>query len=70
MAKLLQRLLTRHAKALADKVVTALFEKNKEQGIDETVNRQSSNRKFVEDGSLFIALPDGRIYNANGLRVK
>ncbi|MCR5532879.1 MAG: InlB B-repeat-containing protein [Paludibacteraceae bacterium] len=57
---------------IADKVVTALFEKNKEdqQGIDETVNRQSSNRKFVEDGSLFIALPDGRIYNANGLRVK
>ena len=40
------------------------------EGIDETVNRQSSNRKFVEDGSLYIALPDGRIYNANGLRVK
>lgn len=40
------------------------------QGFDETiVNRQSSNRKFIKDGQLFI-IRDERIYNATGVRVK
>lgn len=54
---------------ITDMTVTALFEKNKTQGIDETVNRQSSNRKFLRDGQLFI-LRDGKTFNALGVEVR
>ena len=37
--------------------------------IDEIVNKQSSNHKFIKDGQLFI-LRDGKIYNAMGQMIK
>lgn len=37
--------------------------------IDETVNRQSSNRKLIKDGRLFI-IRDGKLYNAQGQSIQ
>ena len=41
----------------------------KTQGIDEIVNRQSTNRKFIRNGQLFIEI-NGRTYDATGKEVK
>lgn len=42
---------------------------NGPQAIDEIVNTQSSARKFIQDGQLFIEI-NGTTYNANGQRIK
>ena len=39
------------------------------QGLEEIVNRQSSNRKFINDGQIFI-LRDDKVYNMMGIIVK
>ena len=49
--------------------VTAIFEE-KQQGLEDLQFVGNDAQKVLVDGTLFIALPDGRIYNANGLRVK
>lgn len=55
---------------ITDMTVTAVFEKNKEQGLEDIRVDGDTAQKVLVDGTLYIALPDGRIYNANGLRVK
>ena len=40
------------------------------EGIENIATPADKARKYMIDGILYIALPDGRIYNANGLRVK
>ena len=48
----------------------AFYTKDDPTGIDETiVNGQSSNRKFIKDGNLYI-LKEEFIYNINGQKVK
>lgn len=49
--------------------ITACFAPIKE-GIDQIVNRQSSNRKFIKDGIIYIIRPDGKVYNALGAEIK
>ena len=47
--------------------------KNQEEGINEVLSDQVSNsnaRKILIEGKLFIAMPDGQIFNANGERVR
>ena len=39
------------------------------QGLDPITNHQSSNRKFIKDGQLYI-LRDGKTYNAFGIEIK
>ena len=39
------------------------------QDLEQIVNRQSSNRKFIKDGQLFIE-KNGKVYNAQGVEVK
>ena len=56
---------------IADMTVTALFEKSKEQGIDQITNDQSPmTNKLLLDGNLYIIRPDGTLYNAQGAKVK
>ncbi len=59
-----------------DLVVTAVFEKNKpvipdEQGLEvlETGNPAAA-RKLLIDGTLYILLPDGKLYNATGINIR
>ncbi len=40
------------------------------EGVEFIPVPQEKARKYMIDGTIYIALPDGRIYNANGLRVK
>ena len=42
---------------------------NPATGVDEIVNGQSSNRKFIKDGQLFIER-DGKTFNAQGVEVR
>ena len=55
-----------------DMVVTALFEKAKEgeQGLEDICIDGDTAQKVLVDGALYIVLPDGKVYNANGLRVR
>ena len=46
-----------------------LYEKKTGTGLDEVVNRQSSIRKYIIDGVLYI-LRDGKMYNVQGQRVR
>ena len=39
------------------------------QAIDEIVNHQSSNRKYIKDGQLLI-IRDGKVYTVQGVQVK
>ena len=54
----------------ADMTVTALFEKNKTQGIEDIVVPADKAQKVLIDGILYIALPDGKIFDAHGLQVR
>ena len=38
-------------------------------GIDQIVDRQSSNRKYMNGGVLYI-VSDGKIFNAQGVEVR
>ena len=53
----------------ADLTVIALYEQNPPTGIDQIVNRKSSNRKLIIDGVLYIE-HDGKILDATGRLVK
>ena len=59
---------------IADMTVTALFEKSKGQGIENTPSPSwgESERgcKLLLDGNLYIIRPDGTLYNAQGAKVK
>ena len=61
---------------LADMTVTALFEKNKNQGGDTGIEEidASANlggyQKLLIDGTLYIIRPDGKVFNAQGAEVK
>lgn len=59
---------------IADMTVTALFEKSKGQGIENTPSPSwgESERgcKLLIDGNLYIIRPDGTLYNAQGAKVK
>lgn len=59
---------------IADMTVTALFEKSKGQGIENTASPSwgESERgcKLLLDGNLYIIRPDGILYNAQGAKVK
>ena len=41
-----------------------------EQGIEDIQTPESQATKVLRDGALYIAMPDGAIYNATGIRVK
>ena len=45
------------------------FNSGSATGIEDIVNGQSSNRKFIKDGQLFIER-DGKTFNAQGVEVK
>ena len=53
----------------SDLTVTAQYKQNPGTGIDQIVNRQSSNRKWIIDGRLFIE-HNGKIIDATGRLVK
>ena len=59
---------------IADVTVTALFEKAKEQGIENTPSplwgESERGYKFLRDGVLYIVRPDGKTFNAQGTRVR
>ena len=57
---------------LADMVVTAVFEMTKDPatGIEEITAPVDRAAKHLIDGKLFIATPEGRIYNATGVQVR
>lgn len=57
---------------ITDMTVTALFEKTKEveQGLEDICIDGDTAQKVLVDGALYIVLPDGKVYNANGLRVR
>lgn len=59
---------------IADMTVTALFEKSKGQGIENTASPSwgESERgcKLLLDRNLYIIRPDGILYNAQGAKVK
>ena len=46
-----------------------ILEEGEETGIDQIVNRPSSNHKWMHDGQILI-LRDGKIYNALGNEIK
>ena len=57
----------------SDLVVTALYELKDEkdqQGIEDIVAPVDNAAKYIINGSLFIALPDGAVFNAQGQKVK
>lgn len=61
---------------LADMTVTAVFEKTKNQGgetgiedIDASATFDGA-QKILHEGMLYIIRPDGKVYNATGVRVK
>ena len=49
----------------ADATLALSIEEDEATGIDQIENRQSSNRKFIKDGQLFI-LRDGKTFNVLG----
>ncbi|MBQ6790956.1 MAG: InlB B-repeat-containing protein, partial [Paludibacteraceae bacterium] len=49
----------------SDLTVTAQYKENPGTGVDEIVNRKSSNRKLIIDGVLYIER-NGRRYDAAG----
>lgn len=56
-------------KAVSD--MTCEAEYHPTEGIDNTgVDQQSSIRKFIEDGRLYITMPDGKTFNAQGQEIK
>ena len=55
----------------ADLTVTAVFEKgNGEQGIEDIIAPADKAAKVLIDGALYIATPEGRIFNAQGIEVR
>ena len=58
----------------ADLVVTALYEQLEEkkdsQGFADIISPTDNADKYIIDGSLFIALPDGEVFNAQGQKIK
>ncbi len=59
---------------IADMTVTAVFEKNKDDkdtGIkDVQILPSEGVQKILHEGRLYIILPDGKVFNAQGVRVK
>lgn len=59
---------------IADMTVTAVFEKNKEDkdtGIkDVQILPSEGVQKILHEGRLYIILPDGKVFNAQGVQVK
>ena len=59
---------------IADMIVTAVFEKNKDDkdtGIkDVQILPSEGVQKILHEGRLYIILPDGKVFNAQGVRVK
>ena len=59
---------------IADMTVTAVFEKakdDKDTGIkDVQILPSEGVQKILHEGRLYIILPDGKVFNAQGVRVK
>ena len=59
---------------IADMTGTAVFEKNKDDkdtGIkDVQILPSEGVQKILHEGRLYIILPDGKVFNAQGVRVK
>lgn len=58
---------------LADMTVTAVFEKEKADqptGIEDIVAPMDNAAKVLIEGALYIIRPDGKVYNAQGARIK
>ncbi|MBO4454621.1 MAG: glycosyltransferase [Paludibacteraceae bacterium] len=61
--------LTTEGKQLIENAILYLLGVNMPQGIESTVNRQSSNRKFLQGGKLYIQAGDA-LYDVLGRRVQ
>lgn len=54
---------------LEDMAFDAILE-DAPEGIEQIPVPQDKARKYMIDGTIFIALPDGHVYNLNGIRVR
>ena len=50
-------------------IFDALLEDNPE-GIEQIPVPQDKARKYMINGQIYIALPDGKVYNIQGMRVR